>query len=133
MQRKLFLVLITAVGLVVGGCVSSADDSSATDTPNVVGGYSEVAIDDPDVVAAAQFAVSAQQDATGVLIQYQRVIQAEQQVVAGMNYRLMIGVLEGGRSGTADVVVYRDPQGTYSLTSWVWDQNPELDRSRLRP
>lgn len=128
MHRKLLLVLITAVGLVIGGCVSSAETTS-----NAVGGYSEVAIDDPEVVAAARFAVTAQQDATGELIQYQRVIQAEQQVVAGMNYRLMIGVLEGGRSGTADVVVNRDPQGTYSLTSWVWDQNPELDRSRLRP
>ncbi|MEO1223238.1 MAG: cystatin family protein [Pseudomonadota bacterium] len=120
MPRKLFLVLITAVGLAIGGCVSSADD-----TPNVVGGYSEVSVRDPGVNEAAQFAVAAREAETGSAIELSQVIEAEQQVVAGMNYRLYIGVIEGGQSGTADVEVYRDPQGNYSLTSWIWEQNPE--------
>lgn len=121
MFRGMFLALVAA-SFLVAGCVSTAED-----TPTV-GGYSTVSVSDPGVNSAAQFAVSAQEDATGDIIQLQQVITAEQQVVAGMNYRLKIGVVENGRSGTADVVVYRDPQGSYSLTSWVWDQNPEIDR-----
>lgn len=123
MLFRTLIATITASFLLVG-CVSTPEQSPT------VGGYSEVSTSDPEVNAAAQFAVSTHADDTGEVMELQHVIQAEQQVVAGMNYRLRLGVIEGGRSGTADAVVYRDPEGQYSLTSWVWDQNPEMDRPR---
>ncbi|MEM7442858.1 MAG: cystatin domain-containing protein [Pseudomonadota bacterium] len=124
MIRGAFLALIAAT-LIVAGCVSSDDSTS------VPGGYSEVSTSDPGVNDAARFAVMTRADNTGEIIDLQQVFQAEQQVVAGLNYRMKIGVIQGGRNGVADVVVYRDLQGNYSLTSWAWDQNPDINRPRL--
>ena len=44
--------------------------------------------------------------------------RAEQQVVAGLNYRLRLSVKAGGRARDVTAVVYRNLQGVYSLTSW---------------
>lgn len=47
-----------------------------------------------------------------------KVVSAERQVVAGMNYRMCVRFKKNGVYTTAMTVVYRDLDGAYSLTSW---------------
>jgi hypothetical protein len=52
-----------------------------------------------------------------------RILGAEQQVVAGLNYRLQLRVTLDGEEKTAEALVWwqawRKPE-PYQLTSWTW-------------
>lgn len=112
-----------------------AADQSATMKP---GGWSEVAVTDEGVVAAAAFAVQAQRAAMqeagdqGKLV-LEKVEAAQQQVVAGMNYRLTLRVQTAGPARTAEALVWarvwlEEPE-RYQLTSWKFtDAAPRADR-----
>jgi hypothetical protein len=97
-----------------------------------VGGYVAASLTHQDVVAAAAFAIKAQQDAmqekkdkeTPKKLALVTVLKAEHQVVAGINYRLRLKVQLNGQEKTAEAVVWwqawkkPDP---FELTSWTWD------------
>jgi hypothetical protein len=89
------------------------------------GGYKEVATDDEQVMAAAEFAVTEQGKKQEMTYNLVSVEHAEQQVVAGINYRLCLKVGYHKEDDDADttefvrVVVYRNLQRAYSLTSWT--------------
>ena len=76
--------------------------------PQIAGGYSAADINDVEVQNAAQFAAQA----LGNLLN--RVIKADRQVVAGMNYRLLLSLQNGAEY---EVVVYVDLQNNKSLSS----------------
>ena len=76
--------------------------------PPVVGGYSPVSVSEPNVVNAASFA--AKQLGSPVKTVY----TAEQQVVAGSNFRLYIELVNGSKY---NVTVYQDLSGSWELTS----------------
>ncbi len=114
---------------------ASGADQSITTKP---GGWSEVSVTDDGVVAAAAFAVRAQQAAMGEdgdqgNLTLEKIEAAEQQVVQGMNYRLTLRVLEEGTARTAEAVVWArvwlDEVDRYQLTSWRFtDSVPKVDR-----
>ncbi len=89
-----------------------------------VGGYKEISKTAAAARSAAIFAVGAEAQKNNATIELNSVLQAESQVVAGMNYRLCLKVTTSGAKDEADViitvrvVVYRDLKGKYSLTSW---------------
>lgn len=93
----------------------------------MVGGYSPVDVQNERVQAVAQFAVQALTSSRAtysfVLASSKRykpkVVQASQQVVAGMNYRLTIICQDakGECVGAFSTVVY-DQFGTMSVTTW---------------
>ena len=89
------------------------------------GGYKEVAKDDAEVAAAAEFAVTEQGKKQEMTYKLVSVEHAEQQVVAGINYRLCLKVGYRKQDDDVDttefyrVVVYRNLQKVYSLTSWA--------------
>lgn len=74
----------------------------------------------PDVQEAARFAVQtfAVQNKQRVL--YKDVIQARQQVVAGLHFELQLQVTWDGTPRTAQATVWRQLNGAYGLHSWVW-------------
>ena len=99
--------------------------------PPAPGGYAEASITDQQVVAAANFAVKAQ----GKVIREEKaekpptlelltIEKAEQQVVAGMNYRLKLKVKLDGKERSAEAIVWwqawRKPE-PYTLTGWTWN------------
>ena len=86
----------------------------------VAGGYSEVAADDPGVLEAARFAVKAEGQRNRRPISLLAVRRAEQQVVAGLNYRLNLSVRFGSETREASAVVYRNLKNVYSLSEWKW-------------
>ncbi len=101
------------------------------------GGYREIDKADEGAVAAAEFAVKDQSEKKELTHKLVSIEKAESQVVAGINYRLCLKVSyqkQGEDSETSEfvrVVVFRNLQKEYSLTSWTEEQcskdgDPEL-------
>jgi hypothetical protein len=104
-----------------------------------VGGFAVVSTTEREVKSAAAFAVKAQQtalrkEAVGLddpkakpqpipRLALVRIVAAEHQVVAGMNYRLQLRVTLDGEEKTAEALVWwqswRKPE-PYQLTTWTW-------------
>ncbi len=95
----------------------------------ILGGFSPVAPTDADALAAAKFAV-AKHDAN---LTFQAIEKAEQQVVAGMNYRMTLRVLDAGKARQATAVVWHKlGNAGHELTSWKWlDAVPALLKSEF--
>ena len=49
-----------------------------------------------------------------------KILQAQQQVVAGMNYKLVLRVRADGSERDAEVVIYQNLKHQYEVTSWRW-------------
>ncbi len=123
--KKLFIV-----GMHIGlaGSVCSAD---------AVGGYSVVASGDKGVIAAAEFAVTAQQKAMNgrdgaapVELKLVELLDAQKQVVSGINYRIRLKVMHAGVEKQADAVVWWQAwrkQDPYKLTRWIWDDGAAVE------
>jgi hypothetical protein len=91
----------------------------------ICGGFSEAKTDDPWVVAAAEFAVKAQAQAMStpekpVALKLVKILKAQQQVVAGMNYDLTLQVQQAGALKAATARVWRKLDGAHELTTWTW-------------
>jgi len=91
----------------------------------VLGGSSEVSVDDPGVVDAANFAVAAQErkekeQGNHVNIRLEAILGATQQVVAGTNYTLRLKLKVHRADKEAVAVVWRKLSGSHELTSWEW-------------
>lgn len=96
----------------------------------MVGGYTEAAVTDNDVIKAAEFAINAQSETIQQLsdqqprkLQLLKILRVEQQVVAGANYRLTLSVKEDGNpQRTAEAIVWWQAwrPNPYELTSWTW-------------
>lgn len=86
----------------------------------LTGGFSEASVTDEEVVEAAHFAVNEFGAAVypGQKVSLLEIVSAEQQVVAGMNYRLVVRIESDGRKHLAEAVVWRKLSGEYELVSW---------------
>lgn len=84
-----------------------------TPAPPMPGGWSELAPTHPELLPAARAAVRALPRLRGVRPQLQRIEGGERQVVAGMNYRMVIRLTDRSRWR---VQVWRKLDGTYQLT-----------------
>jgi hypothetical protein len=114
MKRNLIVALIISALTIVLGSMALAQRT---------GGYREIDKSDEGAMAAAEFAVkefSAKKEITYKLIEIEK---AESQVVAGINYRLCLKIGyhkaddDVDATETIRVVVYRNLQNQYSLTS----------------
>jgi hypothetical protein len=87
----------------------------------VPGGWSSVAVDDARVKIAAQRAVAAQALIDGTELKLVSIEAAQQQVVAGMNYKLRLSVGKGDQRRLGNATVWAKPNGSYELTEWSWE------------
>ncbi|WP_395743869.1 exo-alpha-sialidase [Prosthecobacter sp.] len=94
----------------------------------IAGGFSEVSSGDKEVKAAAEFAVKTK-DAKLVL---QSIESSERQVVAGMNYKMVLHVTEGATAQKAAVVVWQKIDNSRELTSWEWVKPKEAQAGILK-
>jgi Aspartic acid proteinase inhibitor len=99
---------------------SSANLTLTRRDSSVPGGYSGVNLNDPDVKAAAEFAVAEQGRRDGVALSLLDIVQGQKQVVAGLNYKICIRARSGSTTRTAVAVIYKNLQQQYSLTSFQW-------------
>jgi hypothetical protein len=84
----------------------------------VVGGFTQTSVKDKEVVAAAKFAI--QEQSRQGKVKLLKIKKAERQVVAGMNYKLLLKVNCQGGKTNAEVVVWRKLSEDFALTSWTW-------------
>jgi len=109
--------LLPLLALVLGSPAFASDKTAKINQPALAGGYSSTEIDS-EVRKVAEFAVKAQAQATGNPLQLVKILKAESQVVAGLNYRLEIEVTDGSKHLKAHAVVLRKLDGSLALTSW---------------
>jgi len=86
------------------------------------GAYHLVPNDDSESLAAAKFAVQQEGQKLGKTIVFTSMVYAQQQIVAGTNFKLCIKVKVNGTSKRAETVVNRDLQKQFKLTSWKWGE-----------
>jgi len=117
MKRSLTLIAILSVALLVfTWAISSAQRT---------GGYREIDKADEGAATAAEFAVKAESEQKEMTYKLVSIEHAESQTVAGINYRLCLKVGYHKADDEAEttefvrVVVYRNLQSQYSLTSWT--------------
>jgi len=117
MNRRMFALLVLfllAIGL--GGVAASAQRT---------GGYREIDKSDEAAATAAEVAVKAESEKKEITYKLISIEHAETQTVAGINYRLCLKVGYHKADDEAEttefvrVVVYRNLQNQYSLTSWA--------------
>jgi predicted nuclease of restriction endonuclease-like (RecB) superfamily len=120
MEMKYFLTCMAAFVL-----VAVAFPVTGLTQESVPGGYATTSVTNREVVAAAAFAIKAQEKAGGetASLKLVEILGAESQVVAGVNYRLQLKVKLNGKERAAEAIVWwqawRKP-GPYQLTSWNW-------------
>lgn len=111
------ILKITLLGMLLLAGVSI---QAAAQGDQVVGGYGEVSVKDKAVRRAAAAAVRQHGKAEHHTVTLVKINKAEQQVVAGMNYRLCMTVRHGrrGRAHTITAVVYQPIRKPMRLTNW---------------
>jgi hypothetical protein len=121
MKPKVFLMYLSFVMLFIVAAIAQE---------SIPGGSTKASVKDKKVVAAAAFAIEAQEKAmqeptnkNSIKLKLVEILEAEQQVVAGMNYRLKLKIKVDGVEKLAEAVVWwqawRKPD-PYELTSWKW-------------
>lgn len=120
--RVAIIALVTTVVIMAALNIVSGNQSSvfAQQRP-IVGGYADASNSDPEVMAAARFAIKTERQKLHARIALLSIKHAEVQVVAGLNYRLCLRVKIKGRTRNVNVVVYKNLKQKYSLTSWSAD------------
>ncbi|MEI6279435.1 MAG: cystatin domain-containing protein [Verrucomicrobiae bacterium] len=113
-MNRFFLPLLA---LVLVSSTFASDKTAKTNQPALAGGYSPAEIDS-EARKVAEFAVKAQAKASGSPLRLVKILKAERQVVAGLNYRLEIEVTDGSNHLKAHAVVWRKLDGSLALTSW---------------
>jgi Cystatin domain len=103
--------------------------------PVIPGGKADVSVNDSWVVEAANYAVSAKAGESGTnskKLELIKVLKAEQQVVAGINYYLTLRVREDGKQKEAVAVVWRKLSGEHELTGWKMLEDREPNKGSER-
>ena len=113
------LAFFGIVGLAVLAFSSGVRAQDHSQDHPIVGGYGTISVRSAEAQGAAKFAVAARARRTGKRIVLWKVLKAEQQVVAGMNYRVCMRVFENGKARTVTAVVYKNLRNKRSLTSWA--------------
>ena len=120
--RLVVIAAVTSMFILAGLNIVSGNQSSvfAQQGP-IAGGYADTSNSDPEVVAAARFAIKTERQKLHARITLLSIKHAEVQVVAGLNYRLCLRVKIKGKTRNVNVVVYKNLKQKYSLTSWSAD------------
>ena len=93
------------------------------DNRAAVGGYSPVAVDKPEVLEAARFAVRTIGERNGATVPWKliKILAAKSQVVAGTNYAMTLEIGHGEAHEVHDVVVFSQP----------WTRTMQLTKDEL--
>jgi hypothetical protein len=114
MKKNIVILIVLAAFTVTFGnafCASAQKEQ-------IAGGYADTSQRDPEVLAAARFAIQQERRKLGRRLSLISIEHAEVQVVAGLNYRLCLKVKAKGDTRQVTAVVYKNLKGKYSLSSW---------------
>ena len=121
MKPVSILVLLLFVALPVGQALAKEPTT---------GGWSQAEVTKPEVVAAANFAMKEEakelqksKETSAMQWKLVSIVSAEEQVVAGMNYRLILTDQLDGKKREAEAIVWWqawNKDAPYKLTAWTW-------------
>jgi Cystatin domain len=124
------LAVVLVLGFLWGLTACAPSDQSSSPAPALsapaaastpaAGGWSQAESNADDVQEAARFAVQAYAVAQHSRTLYKDVVEAQRQVVAGVNFKLQLQVLHKGAPRTAQATVWHPVHGAYQLSNWVW-------------
>ncbi len=99
-------------------CLTQAPLFAAPHDP-IVGAYSQIDLTDPEVIGAAHFAVfSLNHDGSDKTFQLEKILSAESQIVAGVNYRMTLALSSEEGPVKIEVVVFHQAwTQTWALVS----------------
>jgi hypothetical protein len=97
---------------------SSATYMLAKVAESAVGGYRSIDPADSGATAAAEYAFSEQASRAGTVLVLRRIVRAERQMVAGVNYLLCLEVAVAGQPQEVRAIVFRSLPQQMSLTEW---------------
>ncbi|KAH0713992.1 hypothetical protein AABB24_019256 [Solanum stoloniferum] len=107
MAIKLFSVFSLTLSIIL---ISSIFFHFSAALGGAVGGWTPLNdVNTPEVVAIGQFAVNEHNKEAGTKLEFQSITKGESQVVAGINYRLVINAKDGGHVRKYLVVVWDKP------------------------
>lgn len=116
MKMKLIQLSIFTMFLIV---VAFSQTKVSAQADQIVGGYGDISVKSKEARRAADVAVHSRSARTGKKITLVRIKKAEQQVVAGLNYRICMSVREGRRKPyLVTAVVYQNLKNKRSLSKW---------------
>ena len=118
LMSNLVVFIIVAVSGVLVGCGTTSRSSADTSSSrlSMTGAYAPMDIDDNDVVSCANYAVENREPKGTVTLV--KILSAEKQVVAGMNYKMKLSILKNGTPQVVNVVVWSKLDGTREVTRW---------------
>lgn len=113
---KKHIIFCSFVALFLFGIFAAESRVSAQE---MTGGYGDASVLDKDVRKAANVAIASRSRSPGKTLTLVKIVKAEVQVVAGLNYRVCMTVREGSkRAKTVTAVVYKDLKNRRSLSRW---------------
>ena len=86
----------------------------------MAGAWAQADVFSLEVQEAARFAVQTFAVQNKVRVLYQEVTRANQQVVAGLNFELLLQVTRDGANRSVRATVWRQLDGSYQLQAWAW-------------
>jgi hypothetical protein len=95
--------------------VQKVEENMVDSYPDVVGGYTAQNVNDPEMVEVANKTIELLKKETPD-IELVKILSAATQVVAGLNYRLVLKVKTNNQEETWTVVVYRGFDNSYQIT-----------------
>ena len=109
-----------AMGLLACGESEPLSAPSASVNEDMPGAWTSIDAWHEEAQEAARFAVQTYAVGQRSRVLYKDVLAAEQQVVAGLNFKLRLQVQHDKTVRRAQVTVWRQLSGQYQLTEWVW-------------
>lgn len=121
-MRQRFTRSIAAVLIFLVACSPQEPASNAIPKASdaQTGAWGAVDSYSDEVQEAARFAVQKQAVTAHSRLIYKDVQSAQVQVVAGLNFRMKLVVMNDGVSQNAVATVWRNLQNQYQLTEWQW-------------
>ena len=114
MTMKFFLGILSLLSL---SAAVAWVQAPPTERP-VVGAYAKIGVWDKQVVEAATFAVKDQAKKEGAHLELVKIVDAKRQVVAGMNYQLLLEVKSQGVTSKVHASVWKKLDQSHDLTEW---------------
>nr|DAD37833.1 TPA_asm: hypothetical protein HUJ06_008474 [Nelumbo nucifera] len=117
MKTHFLLLLPLLVSFPVSG---GASNHTVDHEPPLLGGWQPIEhVKDPHVQEIAKFAITEHNEEAKTNLKFKRVIRGEEQVVAGMNYRLIVAAKDGKVTNNYEVVVWEKTWESFrKLTSF---------------
>lgn len=115
-----FVMAINTLSACSPAANAPSSEASEPASTTQAGGWSAADPLSSEVQEAARFAVQTMAVQSQSRILYKDVIQASQQVVAGLNYQLQLQVTQDGVARVAQAKVWRQLDGRHALTEWTW-------------